>query len=34
LGKIQNALNLEITESGEGIILPESHNPAGYYRDV
>ena len=34
LRKIRNELNLEITESAEGIILPESHNPAGYYRDV
>jgi hypothetical protein len=34
LGKIRLELNLEITESGEGVILPQSHNPAGYYRDV
>ena len=34
LRKIRNELNLGIAESGEGITLPESHNPAGYYRDV
>jgi hypothetical protein len=34
LEKIRRELNLEITESGEGIILPKSHNPEGYYRDV
>jgi len=34
LRKIQKELNLATTESGERIILPESHNPAGYYRDV
>jgi hypothetical protein len=34
LNKIKNELNLEITESGEEIILPKSHNPGGYYRDV
>jgi hypothetical protein len=34
LEKIQNELNLEITESEERIILPKSHNSAGYYRDI
>jgi hypothetical protein len=34
LKKIQKELNLATTESGERIILPESHNPAGYYQDV
>jgi ferritin len=34
LEKIRRELNLEITESGKGIDLPGSHNPAGYYRDI
>jgi hypothetical protein len=34
LEKIRRELNLEITESGEEIILPKSHNPEGYYRDI
>jgi hypothetical protein len=34
LEKIRQGLNLETTESGGEIILPESHNPEGYYRDV
>jgi hypothetical protein len=34
LEKIQNELNLKTTESAEGIILPQSRNPEGYYRDV
>jgi hypothetical protein len=34
LEKIQNELNLKITKSAEEIILPQSHNPEGYYRDI
>jgi hypothetical protein len=34
LEKIRLELNLETTESGEGIDLPGSHNLAGYYRDI
>jgi len=34
LKKVQEELGLEIVYSSNGIVLPPSHNPAGYYQEV